>query len=171
VTNLQVSTGTPYEIVKNDTDCCANSMGPAWLDWPFVLQRNFGAGPTDPLFLIRTSIADTPAPQNPLMKFNVNRCAQVMVTWGEDGGGPGCDRAYPTWITDEGWDCSVENCGGTVNTYQNEDPQGSPSQVRGPWCVRTFEDGPVELGPADIPLDAPPGGLMYSVFIQAEDCP
>jgi hypothetical protein len=166
VTALNVATGAAYEVALS-ADCCSNSIGRAWIDnWPYVLQRNFGANPvTNPLYMIRTAIADTNAPDDPMMTFNVNICATVDVIFGEKNSNIGCGDPYPSWIQSGGWACSVQGCAGTVATFDHE-TLGSADQVFGPRCRRNFPAGTVSLGPRE-PQPGDPDNQMYTVFVKA----
>jgi len=146
-------------------------MGAAWLDWPYVLQRNFGSSATNPLYLIRTAISDTTATANPMITFNINRCARVEVVFGEKFSGPaggGLAPPYPSWL-DSSWFCSVSpGGGGTENTFYHE-TLGSADQVSGPWCSKSLPAGSVQLGPRE---PTGPDSRMYSVFVIAStSCP
>jgi len=153
VTSLSVSTGSPYEIVVNNTDCCSNSMGRAWLDYPYVLQSNFGASPpNEPLIMIRTAIADTNAPDDPLLSFSVNRCARVSVIF-EPYVFNNAD--IPQWIVDNGF-----TCGSTVETFYHE-TFGSSDQTTGRTCSKLVT-GNVQLGPRN-PVGS--NDHMYTVFV------
>jgi hypothetical protein len=170
VTGLSVATGAPYQVIRG-TDCCSNTLGPDWIDYPYVLQRNFGAGPSDPLYLIQTAIADTAAPDDPMITFSINRCARVDVIFGEKSLGVGCADPYPSWLQSGGWSCSVTGCGGTVETFYHE-TLGSADQVFGPSCSRNFPAGQVNLGPRE-PVATNADARMYTVFVQVPSgsCP
>ena len=163
MTNVVAASGAMYMTSSTET-CCANNLGRAWLDWPFVLQRNFGTGADDPLFVIKTSINDSTSTGNPFVTFNVNRCAVVRVFFGEEPG-PGKAPPYPSWLNaDNGWACSVTTGGGgTVATFAEEAP--GTRQINGPFCTSLLGPGGVVLGPRE--GQAGSEAKMYTIFIQA----
>jgi hypothetical protein len=171
VSNVQAASGAAYQIVST-TDCCANSMGPGWIDYPYVLQSNFGAGPDDPLYMVRTAIADTDVVADPAVTFEINTCARVQVFFPDD---VRTVPPYPSWIVSQGWFCTVDpSGGGTVSTWYHQ-TAGAADQISGPWCTNYFGAGTVELGPRE-PTD--PGSVMYAIFVkapsssvEAENCP
>ena len=160
VTNVQTGSGTDYPVVRG-TNSGSSTMGPAWIDYPYVLQRNFGAGPDDPLYMIRTAIADTSDSSSPMVSFDINRCARVMVFFADDGH---TAPPYPSWISPAGFTCSIApGGGGTTSTWYHE-TLGSSDQISGPVCSRLFAAGGVELGPRE---PTSPESRMYAVFVQA----
>jgi hypothetical protein len=104
--------------------------------------------------MIRTAIADTNAPDDPMMTFNVNICATVDVIFGEKNSNIGCGDPYPSWIQSGGWACSIQGCAGIAETFYHE-TLGSADQVFGPACRKNFLAGAVSLGPREPPAGTP----------------
>jgi len=164
VRNLSVNTGSSYQLKRSVDSIGPRGMGAAWVDWPYVLQRTIPAGPGNPLYLIKTAIADTGATNDPILTFDINRCATVDVIFGEKEG-EGNPPPYPAFTAD--FRCSLRPGGQPIATFFHE-TNGESDQVRGPTCRGVFPAGTVSLGPRQ------PSGAeskMYTVFIYGAACP